>query len=89
MVFICVHFCVEACFSLALRMFPFQQWIQSERTFDMDHVLARRAVIEDAPRVTHSSFLRGFLSWLRNGNAHGDTDFILEHMVDNEDAATE
>ena len=31
-------------------MFPFQQWIQHERTIDMEDELARFDVVEEAPR---------------------------------------
>ena len=62
-------------------MFPFQQWIQSERPIDMDQVLAQLDVIGEAPRVTVTRFLPGS----RDSNATGETDVVIMNNM----AATE
>ena len=65
-------------------MFPFQQWIQSERPSDMEHVLAQLDVIGEAPRVT----VNGVLPGSRDSNATGETDVvIMNNMASAEDNA--
>ena len=59
-------------------MFPFQQWIQHERTIDMEDELARFDVVEEAPREPGS----------RDSNATGVTDVvIMNNMACAEDTA--
>ena len=70
------------------RMFPFQQWIQKERTIDMEDELARFDVIEEAPHGPATRSLPGFLSGSRDSNATGETDVvIMNNMACAEDTA--
>ena len=65
-------------------MFPFQQWIQSERPINMEPVLAQLDVIGQAPRVTVTRFLPGS----QDSNATGESDVvIMNNMASAEDNA--
>ena len=69
-------------------MFPFQQWIQHERTIDMEDELARFDVVEEAPRGPVTPSLPGFLNGSRDSNATGVTDVvIMNNMACAEDTA--